>query len=451
MKNLLFIISTVFLSNLLTAQTILPTSFDTDTFLTVANSPYLVTNNPTINSGVTVQFEKGCTIMFNQGKYFNVSGTLKLIGEENDSITLITNSGADSWGPITTNSGTLIFNYTVLQNPRKIIAASHGTININNSRISAVIGTIGEDGIAVHYADSVIITNSILESDENGGKIDAIDADGINYGNISNNIIRHWPDDGVDIGTSSHNVVINNNIITDTDFGISVGESSTVYAERNVIYNCYGGIQSHDGATTTADHNTIYISVRSLQPHHGTSSNSGGTLIVSNTIMNGATYKDFTLQSNSTLTMSYCLSNTDTLPGTANIFATALFVDTANFDLHLTSNSPAIDAGDPNYSGSFSGLYTDIGAYEYDSVSSIITNTTNNKNKFTVYPNPATNNLHIMFNTKKQENAEIIDITGRTQKKLIIDNLISNIDISDLKSGIYFIKIGVETIKFIKE
>ena len=451
MKILGLIIISLFISKVFIAQTILPTTFDSDTFLDVSDSPYLVTSNPIINSGVTVQFEKGCTIMFDQGKAFNVSGTLKLIGEENDSITLITNTGATYWGPITTNSGNLIFDYTVLQNPRKIISASHGVVNINNSRISAVIGTIGEDGIAIHYADTVIITNSTLESNPDGGKIDAIDADGIGYGNISNNIIRHWPDDGVDIGSSSHNVSINNNIIYDVDFGISVGESSTVYAERNIIHDSYAGIQSHDGATLTADHNTIFRTVRSLQPHHGTSSNSGGTLIVTNTIMNSASYLDYSTQSNSVLTMSYCLSNKDTLPGNNNLFDDALFVDTLTNNFHLTENSPAIDSGDPNYSGSFNGLFTDIGAYEYDSANSII-NIISNKNKsFGIYPNPATNNLHLIFNEKTSKNAQIIDVTGRIQKSIRIDNSNSTINISDIKSGIYFIRVGVDTIKFIKK
>jgi len=451
MKNIIFILSTLFLSNIIIAQTILPTTFDTDTFLTVSNSPYLVTSNPTINSGVTVQFEKGCTIMFNQGKAFNVLGTLKLIGEENDSITLITNTGATSWGPITTSSGHIIFNYTVLQNPRKIIAASHGVVKINNSRISAVIGTIGEDGIAIHYADSVIITNTVLESDPDGGKIDGIDADGISYANISNNLIRHWPDDGIDIGTNSSNVSLNNNIIYDTDFGISVGESSIAYMERNVIYDVHGGIQSHDGAVCTADHNTIFRAEKSLEVHHGSSGNSGGTLTITNTIMNNAIYSDFTVQSNSVLNASYCISNTDTLPGNNNLFDDALFVDTLAYNFHLTQNSPAIDSGDPNYTGYFTGLYTDIGAYEYDSVSSIVNNISDDNRNISVYPNPTSNNLHITLKENTSQNAQIIDLTGRVQMNFKVEDAESTIDISNINIGVYFIKIGTETIKFIKK
>ena len=452
MKILTSIIATIFIANILIAQTILPTTFDTDTFLNVANSPYLVTTSPTINSGVTVQFEKGCTIMFDEGKAFSVSGTLKLIGEENDSITLITNTGATYWGPITTDSGNLIFDYTVLQNPKKIISASHGVVNINNSRISAVIGGTGEDGIAIHYADTVIITNSLLESDPDGGKIDGIDADGISFANISNNIIRHWPDDGVDIGSSSNNVYLNNNTIYDTDFGISVGESSIVYLERNVIYDSYGGIQCHDGAVCNADHITIFRVRRSLEPHHGSYyTNSGGTINITNSIMNSSTYIDFSLQSNSVLNASYCMSDVDTLPGNNNIFTDALFVDTLTFDFHLTDNSPAIDAGDPNYTGSFNGLYTDMGAYEYDSVSSIISNISDDNKNINIYPNPASNNLHLLFKNNISQDAKIIDITGRVQINFKVENLESTIDISTIDSGVYFINIGNETIRFIKK
>ena len=452
MYKIIIILSFAFITNILFAQTVLPTIFSEDTFLRAENSPYLVENTVTINSGVTVQFEKSCTILFNEGKRFNVSGTLKLIGEQNDSIKLITNVGATYWGPITTDSGNLIFDYVILQNPKRIISASHGSVKINNSRISAVIGAIGEDGIALHNADTLIILNSLLESDADGGKIDAIDADGISYGNISNNIIKNWPDDGVDIGTSSHNVIINNNNIRNVDFGISVGESSVVYAERNVIYDSYGGLQSHDGATLTADHNTIYKIVRALMPHHGTQTNTGGTLTVTNTIMYKATSADYTVQTNSVLDVSYSISSKNVLPGDNNLFGNPLFVDTTNFNLYLSDNSPCIDSGDPNYTGIYNGLHTDMGAFEYDYVSSENINV-NSENNLLIYPNPAKNNLQLIINNEQLINTNIViyDVFGRKVKQFEITNLKLRIKVSDLQEGIYFVKFNDKMVKFIKD
>ena len=432
------------------AQTILPTSFSVDTFLSVANSPYLATSTVVINSGITVQFEKGCSIFFDEGKAFNVAGTLKLIGEENDSIILATNTGASFWGPITANYGNLIFDCVVLNSPKRIISASHGVVNIKNSRISAVIGAIGEDGIAIHYADSVIFTDNILESNPDGGKIDGIDADGINYGNISNNTIRNWPDDGIDIGSNSQNVTISNNIIYNVDFGLSVGESSTVFAERNIIYDSYAGIQSHTGAVLTTDHNTIFNVVRSLQPHHGSSSNSGGTLIVTNTIMNSASYADYTTQSNSTLTISYCVSNKDTLPGVNNIFADALFEDTLTYNFNLTENSPCIDSGDPNYTGTFNGLRTDIGVYEFDTISSTVNMLSNELSNISIFPNPADEYLNVIIKSDVNY-LEIYDINGKSLEYIHVNSNNFKIDVSYLKSGVYVLKTERESIRFIKK
>ena len=62
------------------AQTNLSSSFSSNTTLTVANSPYLITNSIEINPDVTVTIEKGVEIRFNSGTYLHVKGTLNAKG-----------------------------------------------------------------------------------------------------------------------------------------------------------------------------------------------------------------------------------------------------------------------------------------------------------------------------------------------------------------------------------
>ncbi|MDP2337483.1 MAG: right-handed parallel beta-helix repeat-containing protein, partial [Bacteroidota bacterium] len=62
------------------AQTNLSSNFTVNTTLTVANSPYTVTNNVNINDGVTVTVEKDVEIRFNSGRYLQVIGTLNAKG-----------------------------------------------------------------------------------------------------------------------------------------------------------------------------------------------------------------------------------------------------------------------------------------------------------------------------------------------------------------------------------
>ncbi len=84
------------------------------------------------------------------------------------------------------------------------------------------------------------------------------------------------------------------------------------------------------------------------------------------------------------------------------------------------------------------------------------------KNNFTIYPNPASNFIIIAGNTKQV--VQVLDITGKvvlsqssqgmkqsptTAYFTIINNDEINIDISNLTTGIYFVKIGNNAMKLI--
>lgn len=73
--------------------------------------------------------------------------------------------------------------------------------------------------------------------------------------------------------------------------------------------------------------------------------------------------------------------------------------------------------------------------------------------EFSIYPNPVANVLHVKGeNISKITKAQIYDITGKLilefEKPFVFKN---NIDVSELSSGLYFIKIGDFSGKFIKK
>ncbi|MBI3234906.1 MAG: T9SS type A sorting domain-containing protein [Bacteroidetes bacterium] len=78
-------------------------------------------------------------------------------------------------------------------------------------------------------------------------------------------------------------------------------------------------------------------------------------------------------------------------------------------------------------------------------------------NDFKVYPNPATNSIHISAANLKMGNIELYDMEGKVIKSFISNVGTSNLDldISDLRAGIYLLKSrnneGVYIQKFIKE
>ena len=72
-----------------------------------------------------------------------------------------------------------------------------------------------------------------------------------------------------------------------------------------------------------------------------------------------------------------------------------------------------------------------------------------------VYPNPVTDRLNIDYN-ENISNLTVYDLSGRSVKSFTTNNSNNSIDVSDLKSGIYMLRIETEnkkvsTVKFIKK
>ena len=77
----------------------------------------------------------------------------------------------------------------------------------------------------------------------------------------------------------------------------------------------------------------------------------------------------------------------------------------------------------------------------------------NNNYNFSIYANPATDNLTVKYqeNNISTQNIDIYNIYGKIVISINLSkNNVSNINISQLQEGIYFIKIGNTTHKFIK-
>ena len=82
------------------------------------------------------------------------------------------------------------------------------------------------------------------------------------------------------------------------------------------------------------------------------------------------------------------------------------------------------------------------------------TNTTNEQiqkeAKLLIYPNPAINQLTLEVKTEEVLEYEVISILGKTLLSGFVSSDKQIIDISELASNIYFIKIENQLIKFLK-
>jgi hypothetical protein len=73
--------------------------------------------------------------------------------------------------------------------------------------------------------------------------------------------------------------------------------------------------------------------------------------------------------------------------------------------------------------------------------------------KLQFFPNPATTVLHLQYNAPEQVPAQIIDASGRVVKHFALaggENAM-NVDVADLKAGVYRLKIGAVSQPFLKE
>ena len=98
----------------------------------------------------------------------------------------------------------------------------------------------------------------------------------------------------------------------------------------------------------------------------------------------------------------------------------------------------------------------DIGAYEFSPALSLDDTYSSIPPVINAYPNPATNKITLSEKFSKNQ-LILFDLLGKNYPIKLMDNFNSstNIDISNLSSGLYFVKIikdnRVKSIKFIKE
>jgi hypothetical protein len=141
---------------------------------------------------------------------------------------------------------------------------------------------------------------------------------------------------------------------------------------------------------------------------------------------------------------------TTTFSGTNRLSADPLFVQSANNDFRLKQGSSAIDkaVGLPVSTRDFAGVarpidgdangsaLVDIGAFEYTTVTNIMS--VNAVKPLPIYPNPAQNYILL---EQVAPHAEVIlfDVLGR--KWLYQKPTDNRLDISSLKTGVYWVKI----------
>lgn len=163
---------------------------------------------------------------------------------------------------------------------------------------------------------------------------------------------------------------------------------------------------------------------------------------------------------------AYCDIDDPAMINPLCIYADPLFVDPAVYDYHLQSSSPCLEAGDPLFvpaavcgfwnedldmTARIKATYIDMGVYEYDDPvkSTLFVSDVTDTNSILIYPSPADTYLNVRLSLMQEGDVsmDIVAMNGQVIKKYSKKGLTSGdnefgIDVNDINSGLYFIRIS---------
>jgi len=388
---------------------LIPSFIDSVIELTSNNSPYYAIGDIVIDSFAVLIIDPGAEIRMPKNACFIVNGQLITNGTKDSPVYIHANTqcGVEKWGAICIYNATdtTILNNTILAECSKghdatmfkaAVSAYNSNVRMDNVTINdAVQPFFSQQGNYIKIMNCKLRSESVGDiiniknakfchiegCDILGNELydtDGIDLDGLDSAIVINNNISGFfgvNNDGLDIGENAKNILIENNMIFNCfDKGISVGQASSVTLKNNIIFNCNNGVAIKDSNSFAfIDRNTIYNCNYAVACYEKNQGHGGGQAVVINSIFAKSSTENFYVDTLSSISVSYSLSDTHVLVGYGNLFTDPLFINTLLYDFSLKLVSPCIDAGDPNSQLDDDGTRADIGAlfkeHELDTVS----------------------------------------------------------------------------------
>jgi len=364
-----------------------------DATLGLAGSPYAVASDLVVPAGATLTIEAGVELRMAEGRNIRVLGALHVRGTGERPVR-IQARGAGRWGGLSFEepSAPSTLSHLTLRHATKgrdatryssAISGRHATVDMDHLEITECESPIymfdgtcslrdsvlhnPHTGDATHIKKGSAVIQRCVFLGNNAPDTDGIDFDGVTSGRIEDCRIYRFQgsnSDGIDIGEQAANVVLEGNLIYfNSDKGVSVGQGSSVLMRRNLIVGCVLGVGIKDaGSLVVMEQNTLVSCETGVAVYEKNFGSGGGAAIISDTIISRSSVAPVTVDGFSTLSASYCLSDTLPIPGLNNLFADPAFADPAALNFQLLASSPAIDAGDPAHAPDPDATRADIGA-----------------------------------------------------------------------------------------
>jgi hypothetical protein len=249
-----------------------------DTVWTLAESPFVVSKDVIVVSGVTLAVEPGVDVRFGENASMIVEGRLTAVGEESKRIKFTSNKEspkAGDWHAIVFNSaaastltnciveygvnGTIveggaisIVDSLVKDNSENGIMIVNGIVRIENSNV--IDNNV--NGICIAGGNNIVVQNNIIQS--NGRGITLVGTLTSEIDIRQNNIILNKYS-GISLNaTALDNAAIVYNSISGNYYGFQVSSSTNTYITHNYISNNTIGISYAQGLNHEAHFNDIY-------------------------------------------------------------------------------------------------------------------------------------------------------------------------------------------------
>jgi hypothetical protein len=445
-----------------------------DTVLNASNSTEVWvaagTYTPSTGSGINVSFKPSNDMLIYGG--FNGTETMRSQRDFRNNITILS-------GDIQGNDDANITfdNATRTDNAAHVIEPLGENVLIDGFTISGGNATgsgLNSAGGAINAQQSLTINNCIIE--KNVSEVGNIRVDvSINIRHaiaIRNSVIRNntsrlctvyyaTAGSSSSVNTVIDNCLINNNQVVDraaNNLGVTslfwfrsdntvsdqqVRFSSCTIANNNFLGSNNAAILQDNVINATRNNGSILVTVANSIFNNNL--NEAGMNVQQLGRWNG-NFTDATTSSDSNI-----VDLAFTSPGNHNntlINAMPGFVDGANDDFSLLSNSIAIDAGvnvntpstitqDLNGDPRIQGARIDIGAYEFGSTAGI-----NDVEQLfiSLYPNPASDILHVTVGKYAFAKAEIYNLQGQQ----VAISKTEEVQVQGLKTGMYVIKVTTQ-------
>tara|TARA_R110002049_G_scaffold18043_1_gene69405 strand:+ start:9760 stop:11529 length:1770 start_codon:yes stop_codon:yes gene_type:complete len=280
-------------------------------------------------------------------------------------------------------------------------------------------------------------------------------------------------DEGKGISLQRNDIDDKGTATTNDDTGWLFGR---ILVENNLTYwNGYSGLHSNTGLRIDFINNTAYLNSYTNTVTYASGDQSGKNIGMSaqggndNKFINNVIYIDnawggFPIsiadETNTEISDNLIFGVNGSLNQDSNVTAIAsnttignpLFIDGSNFDFGIQQSSPAIGiakksvAPTDDFFGFTRDANPDLGAVEYNPNLSTAEYIDDASTK--IYPNPFSDSI-IIQSKQPIQNIDLFTVTGQKVNGTQLKN--NKLNLSNLKSGVYFLRINQKTYKIIKK